>query len=120
MAIVTTDNKNYQDIAAKIRSLAGVETTYEPSKMPTGIESVYQKGQEAANEAFWGSYLNYGKPAYYARSFAGNRWNDNTFYPKYNIVSANSSAIEMFKESEITDLVGRLEECGVILDLSNA
>lgn len=120
MAIVTTDNKNYQDIAAKIRSLAGVETTYEPSEMPTGIESVYQKGQEAANEAFWGAYLNYGNPAYYARAFAGTRWNINTFYPKYNIVSTNSSVTNMFTESGITDLAGRLGECGVTLDLSNA
>lgn len=120
MAIVTTDNKNYQDIADKIRSLAGVETTYEPSEMPTGIESVYQKGQEAANEAFWGLYLNYGNPKYITYAFAGTGWNNNTFYPKYNIVASASSANGMFRTCDITDLAGRLEECGVTLDISKA
>lgn len=65
-------------------------------------------------------YLNYGKPANYAYALAGPRWNNNTFYPRYNIVSASSGVNGMFRGCSVTDLAARLKECGVTLDTSNA
>lgn len=40
MAIVTTDNQHYTDIAAAIRSKNGTETLYKPSEMAAAIQAI--------------------------------------------------------------------------------
>lgn len=40
MAIVTTDNQHYTDIAAAIRSKNGTETQYKPSEMAAAIQAI--------------------------------------------------------------------------------
>lgn len=47
MAIVTTDNKHYADIAAAIREKTGTMTTYKPEQMAEGIGAVYAAGKAA-------------------------------------------------------------------------
>ena len=46
MAIVTTDDKHYSDIAAKIREKAETDTSYKPSEMTAGVEAVHAKGYD--------------------------------------------------------------------------
>lgn len=47
MGIVTTDSKNYSNIADKIREKAGTDATYKPEEMPNGIDEVYSAGQSS-------------------------------------------------------------------------
>jgi hypothetical protein len=51
MAIVTTDDTHYKNIAETIRSWAGKTTSYRPEEMWSGIESVYWKGHADGQEA---------------------------------------------------------------------
>lgn len=44
MAIITTDSKNYTDIAAAIRSKNGLETQYKPSEMAAAISAIVAGG----------------------------------------------------------------------------
>lgn len=46
MAIVTTDNKHYNDIADALRTATGTEETYKPEEMAEGIGEVFDKGAE--------------------------------------------------------------------------
>lgn len=46
MAIVTTDNQHYTDIAAAIRSKNGTETLYKPSEMAAAIQAISGGGGE--------------------------------------------------------------------------
>ena len=45
MAIVTTDNQHYTDIAAAIRSKNGTETLYKPSEMAAAIQAISGGGE---------------------------------------------------------------------------
>ena len=45
MAIVTTDNQHYTDIAAAIRSKNGTETQYKPSEMAAAIQAISGGGE---------------------------------------------------------------------------
>ena len=44
MAIITTDSKNYTDIAAAIRSQNGLATQYKPSEMAAAISAIVAGG----------------------------------------------------------------------------
>lgn len=79
------------------------------------VPKVFNAGQNAEYDRFWDEYQ---KSSYYVFRFAGNGWNDKTFNPKHNII-AIGSAEGMFRQTKVTDLKGKLESCGVTLDLSN-
>lgn len=53
MAIVTTDNQHYADIAAAIRSKNGTETLYKPSEMAAAIQAISGGGADIGE----GKYL---------------------------------------------------------------
>lgn len=53
MAIITTDSKNYTDIAAAIRSKNGLATQYKPSEMAAAISAI-ESGSSSGD-----SYLNF-------------------------------------------------------------
>lgn len=46
MAIVTTDNRHYADIAAAIRAKSGVQNQYRPDQMAAAIEAIPTGGTE--------------------------------------------------------------------------
>lgn len=50
MAIVTTDNKNYKDIANKIREKNGTSDLIFPADMPKAIDEVARKAEETGYE----------------------------------------------------------------------
>ena len=92
------------------------------ARAKTDYDNVYNKGVEngvkSEYDRFWDSYQQNGKRRTYRTAFAGDGWTDEIFYPKYNLVSAEG--IRMFQECKITDLEARLNECNVILDISEA
>lgn len=51
MAIVTTDDKHYKDIANKIRDFAGTSKTYTPEEMANGVGEVYDATYAYAHES---------------------------------------------------------------------
>lgn len=69
-------------------------------------------------DTFWDSFQQNGERKHYFNGFGGQGWTDETFYPKYNIVSTSSQS--MFQYALITDLVQRLKDCGVTLDTSQS
>ena len=53
MAIITTDSKNYTDIAAAIRSKNGLETQYKPSEMAAAISAIVAGGGSGNLDLSW-------------------------------------------------------------------
>ena len=89
--------------------------------MPSGIEEVYEAGQKAEYDRFWDNNPIAKGATSGENLFSGKSWNDETFKPKYDIIISDlSSCYMMFKACGVTDLVKRLAECGVRLDMSNA
>ena len=69
MAIVTTDNKHYTNIAEAIRSKTNGEETYKPEQMVDGINKVYKAGKKAGNETFWKDISNNYTPTDWGYAF---------------------------------------------------
>ena len=69
-------------------------------------------------DTFWDSYQLYGNRTNYDYGFSGNGWTDETFKPKYDITVKNGTYL--FAYCLITDLVKSLNDCGVVLDLSQS
>lgn len=76
---------------------------------------VKQAGEVVKNE-FWDNILSGTNWQY---KFCGSSWNDKTFYPPQDLI-CGQYANQLFYLCGITDLAGRLRECGVKLDLSKA
>ena len=137
------ESDNIAAAAAKMRELAGTETQYTTYDFVDGIEEVYGAGRaegyqdgeqagiaegieqgktigaQAEYERLWNGVQNYGNRTNYEHAFFGETWNNETFYPKYDIVVGDGwSMTSMFRTSTITNLKERLEECGVVLDTS--
>lgn len=81
---------------------------------------VYEAGKDAQWNEFWDSYQARGAALYSSYLFAGNGWRDKHFKPKYDIVVSKGGATGMFRQCRITNLKKILQECGVILDTSQA
>lgn len=82
-------------------------------------QRVYDAGRKAEYDAFWDSYQTdkWGSHIlWYSYAFAGLRWNDDNFCPKYDIIPSGSA--NMFAECGIKDLKKRLQELGIKLDTS--
>lgn len=123
MAIITTDNKHYTNIADKIREKTNGTEIIFPNEMADKVEEVYQKGvsdgEKSEYDRFWDNAQNYGEVSnnFCINLFSGKTWNDNTFKPKYNI-KANGRADNLFAQTRITDLKSILEKQKVTLDMS--
>lgn len=85
-----------------------------------GYDKGLEEGKKAQYDAFWDVYQNYGAEVHDGRAFVGYGWNDNTFYPKYDIVCDNKRGDALFQLCQVTNIKARLEECGVRLDTSKA
>ena len=80
------------------------------------FDKVYDAGKKSEYDAFWDEYQSNGSRRNYKYGFAGAGWDNNTFNPKYDIVA--STALGMFQESGITDLVGILNRNDVKLTIT--
>ena len=74
------------------------------------MQKIHAAGQKKEYNRFWDLYQNSGEIAGYAYAFAGFRWNDCTYTPKYPIVVSNATC--MFQDCYITDTK-------VAIDISN-
>ena len=121
-------NKKYEEtdiqaIADTIREKTGTEQTYMVSDMASGVNEVYDAGKKERDKEWWDAYfapMREGKPTPYM--FAGGCWNGTTFYPTQDI-KPSENAMGLFNRfswnvAPRIDLAQRLEDCGVIIDLS--
>lgn len=79
-------------------------------------QRVFEAGRKDYWNEFWDNILSGTNWQY---KFCGSSWNDKTFYPPQDLV-CGQYANQLFYLCGITDLAGRLRECGVKLDLSKA
>ena len=111
----TVDFAPYQETFA-----AGRVEGYNAGK-EAGLEEGFDKGVKSEYDRFWDNYQENGKRLGYQRAFAGSGWTDQTFRPKYDIVTdTHYTANSMFHNADITDLVAILQAYAVILDISKA
>lgn len=88
----------------------------------------FDAGKKAEYDAFWDNFQLNGTRDIYQCAFW--YWSSDCFYPKYDIVLRSSNGESMFRyldyakyqkgENVYFDLAQRLEECGVVLDISKA
>lgn len=78
----------------------------------------FEEGKQAERDAFWDAFQTAPRVVW-SGAFQNSCWNDDTFYPKYDLIPTGS-AQSLFRYCGITDLEKRLEECGIILDTSEA
>ena len=65
-------------------------------------QAVFDAGAQSEYDRFWDAYQNKGNNKYYLYAFAGNRWNDTTYNPKYPITPTGNSQM-MYIMSGVTD-----------------
>lgn len=90
----------------------------EEGKALGGYTKGYTDGKQDERNAFWDAFQTPTRKDW-IRAFQDASWNDNTFYPKHDI-APKGDASSLFRYCGITDLEGRLDECGVVLDTSRA
>lgn len=113
------NNRNFKAKFGNVIEVGGDTETAYNNGYADGEAKGYEAGQKAEYDRFWDSHPIAKGATSGENLFSGKGWNDNTFKPKYNIV-VSGTAYMMFKACGITDLVKRLEERGVTLDMSNA
>lgn len=80
------------------------------------LDEVYAAGKKAEWSEFWDALQSNGNRDSYGYAFA--RYEDNMFYPKYDIKPTAGNAI--FTYANVINLKQRLIDCGVELDFSAA
>jgi hypothetical protein len=98
-----------------------LETTYlkriaECISSGADYEVGYEVGKKSEYDKFWDTYQENGTKRSYSHCFF-NSWNDDIFFPKYDIVPTQMSTC--FQYTKITDLKGKLEQQGIKFDTSN-
>jgi hypothetical protein len=96
----------------------GHDQGFEEGKQFGDYAQGFEEGKKAERDAFWDAFQTASRRRWDS-AFQNSCWNDDTFYPKYDLIPIGSAA-SLFRYCGITDLEKRLEECGVILDTSGA
>jgi hypothetical protein len=125
MGTIVTDDKHYRNIANTLREKLDTEDSFKPEEMADGIAGIFEAGGKTAIKEWWDTYLKpmrAGKPS--NNAFSGPCWNGETFYPTQDIIPLENatSLFERFSwnaPAARIDLAQRLEDCGVVLDISN-
>lgn len=126
MAIVTTDDKHYRNIADAIREKTGEVTAYKPEEIPAGIGKVHKagyaeghtdglsdgytvgyndgidQGKASEYDRFWNAFQNNGKRTGYGRAFYGEGWNETSYTPKYDMQPTDAN--QMYASSNISGI----------------
>ena len=110
-------NSDFQAIKSKIIE-CGVEVPdgTKTAELAEKVGEVFDAGKNSEWDAFWEDATRTGVS--WQSRFASAVWTDVTFKPRRDIKPAGY-ANNLFSYSFITDLVGILNECGVVLDTSN-
>jgi hypothetical protein len=78
------------------------------------IDEVFEAGKQAEYDAFWDAYQNYGNlMPWGANAFYGKWWNDDTFYPKYDIKPGGGVSNSYFYINAVTNLRERIDGRGL-------
>lgn len=96
----------------------GHDQGFEEGKQFGDYAQGFEEGKKAERDAFWDVFQGATRRTW-SSAFQNSCWNDDTFYPKYDLIVTGNAA-SLFRYCGITDLEKRLEECGVILDTSEA
>ena len=85
------------------------------------LPKVYDAGVKSEYDKFWDGYQKNGKSAIYGTHiFAYECWNDDTFFPKYDIIPySGSNGSSYFFRNKVTNLRERIDGRGLKLDLKN-
>ena len=88
-----------------------------------GYEEGYADGKQAEHDSFWDVYQQNGTATDYNSAFVGMYWDFDNFFPKYDIVPTNGTKMLYawsYRAASIGNLTDRLNDCGVVIDTSNA
>ena len=93
-----------------------------------GYADGYEQGKKTEYDAFWDRFQQNGTLTYFPNNtgvFAAYYWGFNNFYPKYDIKPKNNASQLFYnwntsRGDPAASLKQRLEECGVVLDTSQA
>lgn len=116
-------------IADRIRGKTGKTGKLNLDAIASGVDEVYDAGVKSEYDKFWDRFQDYGQRTSYdregGRNFTKDCWSFKNFYPKYNLSPVNASQMfynwkNDFGDEYIGDIAQRLEDCGVVLDISNA
>jgi hypothetical protein len=85
-------------------------------------DEVYEAGKKAEYDAFWDSFQQNGERTMYTAAgvFSGYAFDFGNFYPKYDICPIGNASQLFYSWGSSGSLKKRLEECGVVLDTSQA
>lgn len=104
-------------IADAIRGKTGKTAGLTLEQMATEQDAVFDAGKKAYHKELWDDIQTNGTRTYYYDKFSG-AFGNNNFYPLYDFRPTNAE--KMFRGFGFNlDLAQRLEECGVVLDLTN-
>ncbi len=75
------------------------------TKVAENRPKLYEAGKQAEYDRFWDIYQNGGEPSDYTYKFASETWTDETYNPKYEIITLeeDTSAYYVFFNSKITN-----------------
>ncbi len=118
MADYVVKGESLTAVADAIRAKTGETDALGLDEMPGKVGDVFEAGKKSEHDAFWDAYQQNGERKVYDYAFYNPGWTDANFYPKYDIKPTNATS--MFQQTGIKDLAGRLKECGVTLDFSEA
>jgi hypothetical protein len=107
-------NEKMTAIADSIRDKTGGTEPLSLDDMASGVGEVYEAGKQAEYDAFWDAYQNNGNGMEWgANAFYGKWWNDDTFYPKYDIKPGGSGSNSYFYQNAVTNLRERIDGRGL-------
>jgi hypothetical protein len=106
----------------------GYDSGYTEGLNKGGYADGYEEGKKAEYDAFWDRFQQNGTLTYFPNNtgaFAAYYWGFNNFYPKYDIKPKNNASQLFYnwntdRGDPAASLKQRLEECGVVLDTSQA
>lgn len=81
------------------------------------VDEVYEAGRKSQYDEFWDAFQS--TTTLMPQQFSSKAWNDKNFYPKRDMI-CTSNIYGAFYAIGVTDLVKRLNDCGVKLDTSKA
>ena len=107
-------------IADNIREKTSTAEPLTLDDMASGVNEVYEAGKKIEYDNFWDNYQIRGTRTNYNNGFYGAGWNENNFYPKYDIRPTGNYSTYIFAAVDKLriDLEKRLNACGVVLDFS--
>lgn len=128
MAIITTDDAHYKNIAKTIRDVTNTEDEFYPVEMSEKIEEVAKASYDNGIRVMWEAIQASGARTMYNAAFRYVNLNKDTFKPLYDIVPTNASEmffncpmtkdIIIFPDTEKLSMSEIEKECGIVFDFS--